>query len=577
MDLRAQLPSIPHAPGCYTFRDKDKGILYIGKAKDLRHRLSNYAQGPSDGKTTLMLARATDVEWVVTRTEVEALLLEAKRIREEQPPYNIDLKVNVRYAHLQLTAEEYPRLVSVRDPRSVPARDLFGPYVDGAARFELARIARKLFRLRVCKTMPKKVCLYYHIGMCSGPCEGKISKTDYLADVERTRRFLRGQAPVLVAELEREMKKASDEMKFEDAKRLRDTISGVRSAISRQAVVREKRYDEDVVLVRRRADDWLALVLHAKRGVIAGTEEFPIPLERAGEAPLDGFLLAYYDEHAVPREIILEREPADTALEAYLCERREGVVTVHIPKSGERHALLDIARRNASARAEGQHAILAALQETLRLPALPRRIDAFDISHTGGSATVGACVRFTDAVPEKRMYRTFNIRTATNDDFLSMRETVTRRYKSAEDLPDLILIDGGKGQLGAAYDALRERGLTVPIIGLAKKEEEIFVPGLPNPLPVERKSETSRFLQRVRDEIHRFVLSRHRARRTRTSIGTALTEIPGIGHLTAAKLLKRFGSLKGVNAASDEELSTALSAKQVAALRTHHSTKGTQP
>ena len=577
LDWPAALDAAPHAPGVYTYTDAHGKILYIGKAKDLRKRLAHYATARGADKTALMLKRAHAVTWVVTRTEVEALLLEANRIRTEKPPYNIDLKENVRYAHLRLTAEPFPRLITVRDPRGVPPKDLFGPFADGAARAELARLARKLFRLRVCRTMPKRVCLYYHLGLCSGPCEGKIAADAYSADVERARRFLRGQTPELAAELEREMTRASDDLRFEDAKRLRDTLRGVRSTAARQAVVREKRYDEDVVLLRQRADDWLALVLHAKRGVITGTEEYPLATERVGDAPLDGFLLAYYADHDVPRELLLEHEPVDPALEGYLRERAGHPVRVAVPSRGERHALLDIARRNAAARVDGAHAILLALQDALRLPGTPRRIDAFDISHTGGTATVGASVRFTDTTPEKSAYRAFTIRGAGNDDFAAIAECVTRRYKTAADLPDLLLIDGGKGQLGAAYDALRARGFAVPVIGLAKRDEEVFVPGLPTPLPIDRASDASRFLQRVRDEIHRFVLSRHRVRRTRTTVRTALLDIPGIGPATAAKLLRRFGSVAGVLAADDGALAQVLNARQITTLRTHHSPKGTNP
>lgn len=562
---------IPNEPGVYLYKDsaqKDARILYIGKAKDLRKRVTQYFQRDIDTKTQLLLLQARHVEWIVTRTELEALILEARLIRAHRPPYNIDLKDNKRYAYIKITDDEYPRLVTTRDDDAKRKGDIIGPFTDGSARVELMGLARRLFRLRVCRTMPRRVCLYYHIGQCSGPCEGRISKEEYLADVQRARLFLHGQSTQLVAELEDGMAQASKELRFEEAKRLRDTLRAVQYAASRQVVAREKRFDEDVAVMRRQEGTYFFLVLHLKKGMIAGTEEFRIPEAQIdNDAPMDDFLKSYYQERHIPDELLLEQPIADPAVKEYLASAKEGkLVFTEAPRAGPRRALLEIAERNAEARVSQTEQILLRLQEALRLPTLPRRIDAFDISHLQGTDTVGACVRFEDAAPRKAAYRTFIIKDAANNDFAAMAETVRRRYRTG-DLPDLILIDGGKGQLHAAYDVLGSMGVGVPIIALAKKEEQVYVPGFPEPLPLERKSDASRFLQQVRDEIHRFVLSFHRSRRSKRQVSSALLAVPGIGEKTAFALLRRFGSLQAVKEASDAELLEIISPRQLASLR----------
>jgi excinuclease ABC subunit C len=676
--------SAPHAPGCYFWKERKSGgaskasdaagtssvatapdrILYIGKAKDLRKRLSNYVQvlqtlqpggfGKGDLKTQAMLQRATHVEWVETRTEVEALLLEARLIREHKPPYNIELKENVRYAWLKITDEAFPRIITVRNVGDVTVgdngigskktakvaehkkADLIGPFTDGSARFLLQTQARRLFKLRVCKTMPKKVCLYYHLGQCSGPCEGKISQVAYREDVERARLLLRGNAPQLIAELEANMVAASKELRFEEARRLRDTIGAVKGAAGQtgrnRLVAATKSYDEDVIVSQKIDAAVVFLVLHVRKGMITQADEFRVSLDRVdADAPLDEFVKTYYQQesgHPVPDELILERPLADDEIRSYLLQLKRSDVRlpdarlsvvsslqlspkslsssqsleITVPKAGPKLALIDVARKNLKSRVDQAAAVLVALQDALRLPALPRRIDAFDNSHLQGTDLVSACVRFTDGKPDKAYYRRFIIKTVEgNDDFAAMREAVVRRYKRVSDLPDLILIDGGKGQLMAAYHALQEAGitdepgtyrsshsvtgdtaedddaegydgarrarLTVPIIGLAKREEEVFVPGLPAPLPIAPKSEPSLLLQRIRNEIHRFVITFHRERRGKRQVKSALDDIPSIGPAARAKLLVRFKSLDGVKKASDDDLRAVLSERQVQALR----------
>jgi excinuclease ABC subunit C len=575
-ELKVHLSEIPHEPGCYLYKSgagKEAATLYIGKAKDLRKRVSQYFLRANDAKTLAMLDQAHHIEWIVTRTEVEALVLEARLIRQHKPPFNIDLKDNKRYAYIKITDDQFPRLIITRDNDARRQRDIVGPFTDGTERMHLMAKTRKLFRLRVCSTMPKKVCLYYHLGQCSGPCEGKISKEDYQKDVDHARLFLHGQSPELIRELQQDMLLASRNLKFEEAKRLRDTINAVHHTTNRQVLAREKRYDEDVVLVRKQTETYFFLVLHVKKGMVTGTEEFPISPDRVDEdAPIDDFLKSYYQDNAIPDEILLEEELKDDAIKEYLSTAKTfGKVQVLVPKIGPKRALLDVGLKNIMARINQTHYTLLQVQEALRLPALPRRIDAFDNSHIQGTNVVSACIQFFDGKPNKSLYRKFILVINANDDFASMREAVLRRYKSmlskGEPTPDLILIDGGKGQLHAASDALQELHLTIPIISLAKREEEVYVPGLPTPLSLDKKSEASLFLQRVRNEVHRFAITFHRQRRVRQQKLSVLDDVPGIGEKTKFALLKRFGSVARIKAASDDELKQLLKKKQLDALR----------
>ena len=574
-ELKARLTEVPTQPGCYIYKAgsaKDDVILYIGKAKDLKKRLSSYFLRDRDPKTLAMLDKARHIEWIVTRNEVEALILEARLIRQHKPPFNIDLKDNKRYAYIKITDEEFPRLITTRENDARRQQDIFGPFTDGSERVHLIAKTRKLFRLRVCNTMPKRVCLYYHLGQCSGPCEQKISDEEYERDVTRARMFLRGQSPELIAELEKAMEAESANLKFEEAKRLRDTIRAVQHASDRQIIARERRYDEDVILVRKQQDIYLFMVLHVKKGMITGTEEFPLPYARVDEdAPIDDFLKSYYQDNNIPDEIILEEELKDDAIRDYLANVKPKL-SIIVPKIGPKRALLEVGVKNIMARINQTHHLLLQLQEALRLPTVPRRIDAFDNSHIQGTNIVSACIQFYDGKPNKQAYRKFIIRSVTqNDDFATMREAVKRRYEDAikkqEPLPDLVLIDGGKGQLHAATDALREINLNIPVIGLAKREEEVFVPGLPTPLAIDRKSDASLFLQRVRNEVHRFVITFHRARRTTHQRQSILDGVPGVGEKTKFALLKRFGSVEGIRRASDDQLADVLRPKQIGAVR----------
>jgi len=558
-DLHALLDSVPHAPGCYTYREKNT-ILYVGKAKDLRKRLSQYVQ-PTDQKTMAMLAKATSVEWFITPSEVEALILEARLIRQHKPHYNIDLKENQRYAYIKITDDPFPRLVTAREQAGKKS-DLIGPFTDGTARAQLMTTARKLFRLRACTTMPKRVCLYYHLGQCSGPCEQKISKEAYLKDVMGARLFLQGKRPEVISKLRNDMETASNALRFEEAKRLRDAISVIEHA-GRPLLSHERHFDEDVIVARQQPDHWQILVMHIHKGLVTKTTTFQLPLHQVTVMP-DDFLKSYYEDNSIPDEIITEQPVQDTAIGEYLGTKK--ACTIITPQRGAKRSLVELAVQNLLARIDQTAVTLVQLQEDLRLPTLPKTIDAFDNSHLQGTNTVGACVRFVNGVPEKSSYQRFNIQTVTNNDVGAMQEVLTRRYKKRA-LPDLILIDGGKTQLMAAYDAIQQLHLTVPMISLAKREEEVYVPGLPVPLPLKRTSESSLLLQRIRNEVHRFVITHHRTKRSATQAQSGLDQIRGIGATTKFKLLRRFKTLKAIREATDEELLSVLNSAQLRALR----------
>lgn len=570
------LSLLPHEPGVYVYKDAPEGvILYIGKAKNIRKRVSQYFQRSVDRKTALLLSKARHIDWIITPSEIDALLLEAKLIRQHRPRYNIDLKENQRHAFIQITSEKFPRLLTVRNATS-SSENVIGPFPDGSGRSELVLLARKTFRLRACAKMPKRVCLYYHLGQCSGPCENHISQEDYLSDVRRAKLLLRGQSSPLLHEMEQEMHLASKQLRFEEARRLRDAMRAVHHTVNKQIVARKKQFDEDVIVSKKLSDSYVFLILHVVKGIIARTEEFSIPLDRVDlSAPMDDFLKTFYQENAIPEEIIIGEPLIDEVIEGYLrnAKQPEKFRLTVVGKNGQKRALLDLAEKNLQARISKTESILVQLQEALRLPTIPIRIDAFDNSHLQGTDTVSACVHFLNGKPHKPGYRKFIIRDAKNNDVLAMSEAVTRKYrlsgKKDAVLPDLILIDGGKTQLHSAVDALQSLGLRIPVIGLAKKNEEIYVPGLPTPLPLAKSSEPSLFLQSIRNEIHRFVLSFHRSRRAKRQVASSLLAIPGIGERTATKLLRVFGSLHRAYNASDDHLLTVLTSSQLVAFRNH--------
>jgi excinuclease ABC subunit C len=511
--LKARTPSLP---GCYLFKDGAGKILYVGKAKNIKKRVASYFIGKdASPKTQLLVSKITDAEFIVTNTEVEALILENTLIKRHQPPYNIDLKANVRYAYIAITDEAWPRIITVR-ARSAKGK-IYGPFTDGWLRVQLIKLVIDIYKLRICRTLPKKPCLQKHIGKCDAPCIGGITNAAYNANVRKAMRLLDGKTDELAAELEAQMHAFAKAREYEKAKERRDQLALVLRIGERQAVETQRAFDQDVFATVRDNERLKVVAFQIKQGVIAKRERFTI--DAVGETPVSDFLRAYYMTHAIPKEIILrdEQEDAD-ALQAYFSKQSGRAVELVVPKRGERKALLDMAHQNAAVDFQEDYPELAELARVLKLKALPRVIECFDISNLGTTDVVAASIRYTDGVPDPAEFRKYAIRTVDGqDDFRSMFEAVGRRYArlKAEEkpMPDLVVIDGGKQQLAFARAALRDAGVSVPIIALAKRDEEIFLPYLSIPVRLPKNNPALKLLQRIRDSTHRFVLSYQRQKR----------------------------------------------------------------
>lgn len=560
-----RFPHLPHEPGCYLFKSKGGAILYIGKALSLRKRVNSYFDRPPDSeKTAALVAQVHDVEFVATDTESEALLLENRLIKAHNPPYNIDLKGGERYAYIQITSDAFPRLVTARQPQ--PGGKYFGPYTDGTARRQALELAQRMFGLRTCRRMPKRVCLQYHIKRCSGPCQGHIGKAEYLANVKRAEQLLRGHTEELRAQLQQDMLAASAAQRFELARERRDQIAALEHIGERQKVERQVKYDQDVIAIAAGESKAVINVLTLKRGILRGSKPFIFDLR---DGLLDEFVPRYYFNAQIPAEIICDPLESPEAVHEFLQKLSATPVKLTTRPSGPKRGLLEMARKNALLNLEGGAAALADLKEKLKLPEPPQTIEGFDISHLGGTQTVASMVQFARGAPNKAEYRHFNIRTAANNDTQAIREVVDRRYRrltrEGAAMPHLILIDGGAPQVNAAYQALSAQGLSIPLVGLAKKEEALYFPNFRFPVRLDRRSEALKLLQRVRDEAHRFANTLQKKRRKMDS--SALDGIPGVGPATKRKLLKVFGSMENLRKAPQSELEKHLPAKAAQKLK----------
>ncbi len=580
MPLRPQLiKDAPEAPGVYLFKDEKGEVLYVGKAKNLRKRLQSYLRedhGPP--KTRVLLQRTTEVETIVARSEKEALLLEANLIKRYRPRYNVILRDDKAYPLLRLAVQEkFPGLTVVRRKRRDKAL-YFGPYPSAGAVRQTLKFLARLFPLRRCSQAEfrrrERPCLYHEIGRCPAPCVGRISPEEYRRLVEGAILFLRGRADRVIRKLRREMEEAAERLEFERAAILRDRIRAIEKTIEAQAVALHEDKDLDVFAIAREKDKVSGAVLFVRSGALIGRKTFHLSHSEEEEAHLYTSILSqFYDEGKfIPEEILLPVEPEDRGvLEEWLSELAEKKVVVRVPKRGPKKELLEIARQNAlealAARLKGERPYEELAQEmatVLRLPRLPRRVEGVDISNLQGTLPVGVVVSFLDGSPDKDRYRRYHPRTVSQpDDYAMIYETVLRHLTHAKEedlLPDLLLIDGGKGQLQAALTAAEELGLEKEIgfCAIAKERDEggdkVYLPGRKNPLNLSRRHEILRFLQRVRDEAHRFALSSHRRRRRSHTLRSALDEIPGIGPKRRKILLEHFGSVERIRQASVEEI-----------------------
>ena len=512
--------ALPHAPGCYLFSDSAGTIIYVGKAKDLKKRVTSYfTKKDHDAKTRNLVAAIDSVDVMVTKTETEAFLLENNLIKKHQPKYNIDLKDAKRFAYIELTKDAFPRIGIARRLKREDA-NYFGPFVSAAERDEIIRIIRRIFLLRSCKRLPKRACLRYHMHTCSAPCVGAVSRDEYGQAVEKATALLKGKSGELLAKLKTEMAQASSDMEYEKAIMLRNQIAAIERLAERQHVERPRKTDQDVLGYAVSDDQVYLMVFSVEKGLLSDKQEYSFENR---EDFLDEFLVQYYTDRAPPSELILPHG-VDEALAGYLSERKGKQVRITVPKIGEKKKLLELVDINIGHSFLKNDLKVKDLQSALDLPEPPGVVECFDISHLSGTAMVGSMVRFVNGRPEKKNYRRFKIRTVEGiDDFASIAEVVRRRYRRliAEEspMPDLVVIDGGKGQLAAALSALQELGCDLPVIALAKREEEVYVPGETLPRRLDEKGMALRYLQEIRDEAHRFAITYNRLLRRKKLVG----------------------------------------------------------
>jgi excinuclease ABC subunit C len=586
--------NVPDSPGVYLFKDRRGKILYVGKARSLKKRVASYfVRGPEVTKTEALLDSFTDVETIVTNTELEALLLENSLIKKHRPRFNVCLRDDKTYPHIKITTgEEWPRALVTRRVTD-DGHSYFGPFWGGLAR-RIMRMITRHFQIRTCTieidgTLPRP-CLYYDLHACLGPCvAGLTTKAAYDEAVRDVVLFLQGRNRELLASLGKKMTRASAEENFEMAAAYRDALRTVEDVSEHQVVHSLKGESVDVFGFFESGGDAAVCVLVVRGGVIQDRREFFF--EKSEEvdpaAFLEAFLPQFYDANPfLPSEVHLPVEISDPELlEAFLAARRGGGgprVSARVPRRGPARERVELAQDNARERHKvrfrrigGEDALgVERLARVLGLPIPPRRIEAFDVSHLQGTDSIASLVVFEDGRPKKSDYRLFGIASQTllaPDDFRSMAEAVERRYRKLRDegiaLPDLVLVDGGRGQLQAALTALDRLGIEMPVVGLAKREEEIWTPERPDPIRLSRKDPALQLIQRVRDEAHRFAITRHRGRRSKRMRETSLMEIPGIGPTRARTLLRRFGSISGLAGADPAEVEAAVGTASARAVR----------
>jgi excinuclease ABC subunit C len=509
---------IPPNPGVYLYRDEAGEILYIGKAKSLRSRVKTYFSASDQPiKTKQLVARIRNIDWIVVNNEVEALLLENKLVKQHTPKYNINLKDAKTFAYISLTREPFPRILTSR--KVSRKLESFGPYTDGFTRQDLQRLIVRVFKLRTCKTLPKRACLNYHIHLCTAPCIGKATSEQYTEQVKQARSFLNGNYNQTIEKLKIQMQTASQNQQFETALELRNQIQSIRLLTEHQIVDNERRFDQDVLAFRQVGDKMIAVQMGVRRGVLLGKKDFNVDLQPQIEQE---FLKAFYTTNQIPREILLNKlcwqgAEEKKALEKFLSTKRAAPVSLTIPRRADKLALVRLAEKNLESSLDVDSALVD-LQNNLNLPVLPHIIECFDISNLGTEHVVSGMVSFKDAKPDKRNYRKFKIKTFHGqDDFAAVNEVVARRYRrqieEKNQLPDLVVIDGGPGQVTAAKHALQTLGLQLPLIGLAKEHEEIYLPDEASPRNFDRNIRMMLLLRKIRDAAHDFSLGYNRKRR----------------------------------------------------------------
>jgi excinuclease ABC subunit C len=582
--IRDKLALLPSLPGVYLMKDQSGRVIYVGKAKVLKNRVRSYFTGSHDGKTQLLVSQIHDFEYIVTDTAAEALVLECNLIKQYSPQYNIMLRDDKAYPYIKITNERHPRLEIVRRVKKDKAK-YFGPYPNATSANETKKLLERLYPLRKCKTLKKKVCLYYHIGQCLAPCEFPVAEETYDAITREIASFLNGGHKQVQQELRKRMEEEAERLNFERAKELRDLIQHIDRVMQEQKVTVTDQVDRDVFGFWADRGLLCVQVFYVRSGkLIERSVNIMRHYNEAEEDFMSYVAQFYYDNAEVPREILLPQGVNSEALQEWLKAR------CLQPKRGLKRQLVDLACENAKLALEERIRLIERdmdrtlgavieLGETLGIPT-PHRIEAFDNSNLQGADAVAAMVTFIDGKPAKSEYRKYKIRTVRGpDDYESMREVIRRRYtrvlKEKLPLPDLIVIDGGKGQLAAALDVLEnELDLDIPVCGLAKDDRhrthQLFFRDEDQPVPIDRHSQAFYLLERIQDEVHRFAVTFHRSVRKKTGLSSLLDEIPGVGPERRKKLLRHFGSLTAIRQASIEDLrAIGIPEKVAAAIQEH--------
>lgn len=573
--LAEKLAVLPDKPGVYIMKDEKGRIIYVGKAVILKNRVRSYFQASRNHspKVRALVEKIFDLEYIITSSEVEALILECNLIKKHHPKYNISLKDDKTYPYIKVTTnEEYPRIHVTRKVLKDGAR-YFGPFTSAGAVHETIKLLKKLFPLRSCRRMDApRPCLQHHIKRCLAPCGGKVDSKDYNKMIQAVCLFLEGRSDDVVKSLKFRMEQAAENLEFEQAALLRDQLAAIEKIVEKQNIVTGSG-DQDIIGMARSVIGTCVQVFFVRSGKMTGRDHFLMTGsdEETDENVLEAFIKQYYSQAAfIPREILLPFEVNESQLiEEWLYALKGGKVLLEVPKRGTKKDLIEMATGNAAIVLEEKMKLrqdkddsaeeaLAELGRYLGLSAPPLRMECFDISHIQGAETVASMVVFENGVPNKNEYRRFKLQTVEGkpDDFKSMQEVVLRRYgELTEPLPDLIIIDGGKGQLNSALEVIRGVGLEdTPVIGLAKEFEHIFQEGENDPLILPRNSQALYLMQRIRDEAHRFAITYHRKLRSKRNLVSVLDNIQGIGEKRRKALWDHFGSIKKIKEASIEEL-----------------------
>ena len=580
-DLRLKLDALPTEPGIYLMKRKDGEIIYIGKAKNLRSRARSYFQEAGhDGRRQFkaLVRNVADLDCIVTATEQEALILEATQIKAHKPRYNILLKDDKKYPFIRISNETFPRIFATRTVVRDGSRYL-GPYSNVRAMHTTLDMLRKIFPVRSCDyNLPSnsvRLCLEYHIKRCEGPCEALVDEADYKRTVDSAVRFLRGQNSEVIKEIQKRMEEAAEELRYEKAARYRDQLQALESMRARQKVVMDGPIDRDILAVARNDDEACCSVLEVREGRLLGKKHHFLGgvMESTEEEIVSAFTRQFYLQNDfVPAELHLPVLPADAdEIAAWLSEKMGSKVELAAPQRGAKARMMEMAEKNAQQMLKERQLkremtrervpqSVYALQRDLNLKELPRCIEGIDISNFQGTDSVGSLVCFVDGRAKRSQYRFFKIRDIEGpNDFASIHQVVTRRFRGLQErgeaFPDLLLIDGGKGQLSSAVQALKEVGAAdQPVLGLAKRLEEIFLPGQSTPIILPKTSASLRLLQMLRDEAHRFALKNHRDQRGKRTLTSSLDEIPGVGPKRRNALLQTFGSVQRIREAAVEEI-----------------------